>query len=149
MVTFSEIPDHVTLCINLTNCPYHCPECHSKELWEDIGTRLDVGKLCDLVEANKGISCICFMGGDNDLEELYHLFQFCPLLFKDLKIAWYTGRDTVPEELPSCLDYIKIGPYKSEFGPLNNPKTNQKLYRRIDNILLDITYKFWKNDSNS
>ena len=32
MVTFSEIPDEVTLCINLTNCPYHCPDCHSKEL---------------------------------------------------------------------------------------------------------------------
>lgn len=31
-VTFSEIPDQISLCINLSNCPYHCPACHSKEL---------------------------------------------------------------------------------------------------------------------
>jgi len=31
-VVFSEIPDEITLAINLSNCPIHCPNCHSKEL---------------------------------------------------------------------------------------------------------------------
>ena len=149
MVTFSEVPDEVSLCINITNCPYHCPECHSKELWQDIGDRLDIGVLCDLVDANKGISCVCFMGGDSDLDELYHLFRFFPLLFKDLKLAWYTGRENIPNDLPSSIDYIKLGPYKSEFGPLGNPNTNQRLYYKTNDVWLDITHKFWKNDSNS
>lgn len=145
LIAFSEIPDEVTLCINITNCPYHCPGCHSKWLWEDTGDRLDIGKLCDLVDANKGISCVCFMGGDNDMEELYRLFGFFPLLFKNLKLAWYSGRENLPEYLPDCVDYIKIGPYKEECGPLNNPNTNQRLYvRDSDNNLQDITYKFWK-----
>ena len=151
LVTFSEVPDEVTLCIEISNCPYHCPECHSKELWEDIGEWLSVGKLIDLVNKNEGITCICFMGGDSDLEELYNLFKFIPMLFKNMKIAWYTGRNNIPNDLPDCVDYIKIGPYKSEFGPLNNPNTNQRLYVRdiTNNIFKDITYKFWKDDSNS
>ena len=156
MVTFSEVPDEVALCINLTNCPYHCPDCHSKELWEDSGQWLSVGKLCDLVAENKGISCICFMGGDSDLEELYNLFKFIPMLFKDLKIAWYTGRNAIPKDLPP-IHYIKVGPYKAECGPINNPNTNQRFYTRgsamkkldvSQNMWYDTTDKFWKNGTN-
>lgn len=158
-VTFSEIPDEISLCINLSNCPYHCPACHSKELWRDIGEPLRVGKLIDLIEANKGITCVCFMGGDSDLEELYNLFKFMPMLYKDLKVAWYTGREDIPKDLPP-IDYIKVGPYKEECGPINVKTTNQRLYYHIPDTLkdpdgnliknyLDITFKFWKNDTNS
>jgi len=156
-VTFSEIPDQISLCINLSNCPYHCPACHSKELWGDIGEPLRVGKLIDLIEANKGITCVCFMGGDSDLEELYNLFKFIPMLYKDLKIAWYTGREDVPKDLPE-INYLKIGPYKEECGPINIKTTNQRMFeynRLFSEVSLpgkswrDITYKFWKNDSDS
>ena len=37
-VVFQEIPDEVTLAINISNCPCRCPGCHSHYLWEDIGT---------------------------------------------------------------------------------------------------------------
>ena len=156
-VVFAEVPNEITLAIELSNCPYHCPACHSKELWEDIGTPLRIGKLCDLVTENKGITCICFMGGDSDLEELYNIFRFCPLLFKDLKIGWYTGRDKIPIGMPE-IDYIKIGPYKEECGPINNPSTNQRFYMngRVMNKMsayagsyYDRTDLFWKNDTNS
>lgn len=156
MVTFSEIPDEVVLCINLSNCPYHCPACHSKELWNDIGEPLRVGKLIDLIEANKGITCVCFMGGDSDLEELYSIFKFMPMLYKDLYVAWYTGREDIPKDLPP-IDYIKIGPYKEECGPINKRTTNQRMYRFnrpsgevcADWYMMDITDQFWKNDTNS
>jgi hypothetical protein len=46
-----------------------------------------VGKLIDLIEANKGITCVCFMGGDSDLEELFNIFRFMPMLYKDMKVA--------------------------------------------------------------
>ena len=151
MVTFSEVPDQISLCINLTNCPYHCPACHSKELWQDIGEPLRVGKLIDLIEANKGITCVCFMGGDSDLEELYNIFKFMPMLYKDLYVAWYTGREDVPKDLPP-IDYIKIGPYKEECGPINKRTTNQRMYKfnRVpggyerDWNKIDITNQFWK-----
>jgi len=28
------------------------------------------------------------------------------------------------------LDYIKLGPYKEEFGPINKNTTNQRLYAK-------------------
>ena len=40
-IVFQEIPDEVTLAINISNCPCHCPGCHSHYLWEDIGLPLD------------------------------------------------------------------------------------------------------------
>ena len=36
-VVFQEIPDEVTLSINITGCPSRCPGCHSQYLWENIG----------------------------------------------------------------------------------------------------------------
>ena len=44
-ITFSEVPDEVTLCINLSNCHFHCSACHSKYLWEDVGEELYFNKL--------------------------------------------------------------------------------------------------------
>ena len=46
-VVFQEIPDEVTLAINISNCPCHCPGCHSKYLWEDIGLPLTTGAIDD------------------------------------------------------------------------------------------------------
>ena len=28
-ITFAEVPDEISLCINLTNCPHKCIGCHS------------------------------------------------------------------------------------------------------------------------
>ena len=65
VVTFSEIPDEITLCLNISNCPCKCPGCHSKYLWEDIGDKLTKTAIQDLMTSNRGgITCICFMGGE-------------------------------------------------------------------------------------
>ena len=50
MITFSEFPDEIALCINITNCPFHCPGCHSPELWEDIGTELTFDEVLKLID---------------------------------------------------------------------------------------------------
>ena len=46
------------------------------------------------------------------------------------------------------FDYIKMGPYIEELGPLTSRTTNQRLYeikhKPQDNELIDITHKFWK-----
>lgn len=159
-VTFSEVPDEISLTIELSNCPYHCPECHSKHLWDDIGTELTLEELIKLLDANKGCTCVCFMGGDNDLDELTRLCGYI-LSCSDYprRICWYTGSDKIPDHaITSYLSYIKIGPYKSEFGPLNNPNTNQTFYTRGNlmkkmdanpNMWYDTTDKFWKNEENN
>ena len=62
LVTFSEFPDEISLCINISNCPNACVNCHSSYLKEDIGTILDYKELDKLIQKNHGITCIGFMG---------------------------------------------------------------------------------------
>lgn len=142
-IVFSEIPDEVTLAIELSNCPFKCPACHSKHLWEDVGNELDINILDRLISNYIGISCVCFMGGDNDLNKLYDLFKFVKDYYPTIKIAWYTGRNEIPSDVPK-INYIKIGPYNENYGPINKKTTNQRLYQNDKNDWIDITYKFWK-----
>jgi anaerobic ribonucleoside-triphosphate reductase activating protein len=153
-ITFSEIPDEISLCINISNCPNNCTNCHSSYLKKDIGTELTYEILQNLINENKGITCVCFMGGDKTPEDVLSLARFIRETCDNIKIGWYSGRN----ELPTCIelnlqnfDYIKLGAYIEEKGPLNNPNTNQKMYEicRISKlpekfICNDITYKFWK-----
>ena len=148
-VVFEEIPDEVTLAINITNCQNHCIGCHSPELRKDIGTELTYEELDRLISDNDGITCICFMGEGNDRDAFHNLI----LHIKDkygskYKIAVYSGRNTVGLFHWENLDYLKIGPYKPECGPLNKKTTNQRLYKRVDEHgkWEDITSKFWKTN---
>lgn len=150
-VTFAEIPDEITLCINITGCPNHCEGCHSSFLWEDVGELLSDSILDIIIPKNKGITCICFMGGDGDPKKLNFLAKFIRKNYPDLKIAWYSGKEKISGEIQlSNFDYIKIGPYIKDLGGLDNPNTNQKLFlieHSSENsyTLKNITSKFWKN----
>lgn len=141
-VTFREVPDEVTLCINITNCPYHCPGCHSPQLWEDTGIPLNLDSLHKLIDPIKaGISCICFMGGTT--EDINYLALLIRTVFFK-RVAWYTGASEIPSNIDlTRFDYIKIGPYKQDLGGLDNPNTNQRLYKVIEGHAIDITNKFW------
>ena len=152
-ITFQEIPDEITLCINISNCPCHCKGCHSSYLAEDIGEGLTLDKIYKLIENNEGITCICFMGGDSSPKEI-DMFARCIKDLYDIKVAWYSGRQELNKYINlKCFDFIKLGPYIEEFGPLNSKTTNQRFYQVIKSHyedgtsgyeLLDTTYKFWK-----
>ena len=144
MVTFSEFPDEISLCINISNCPNNCVGCHSPYLKEDIGDDLDFDAIDNLISKSKGITCVGFMGGDRDPAEINKLAIYIKANY-NLKIGWYSGAETLSTKIDRQLfDYIKIGPYIEEFGPLNKCTTNQVMYENIDGKLIDITYKFWK-----
>lgn len=147
-IGFREIPDEISLCINLTNCPNNCKGCHSPWLKEDSGTPLTYIELKRLIKDNKGITCVCFMGGDKEPWEIKRLASHIKEE-TNLKTAWYSGKDYLMNlSVNTTLDYVKIGPYIEEFGPLDSKTTNQQLFKfdwktcTLDNI----TYKFWKND---
>jgi anaerobic ribonucleoside-triphosphate reductase activating protein len=155
-VVFQEIPDEITLAINISNCPCHCKGCHSSYLAEDIGTPLDEDSLVELLLNNKGITCIAFMGGDSDPEYINWLASIMrdmndsePGNWADVKIAWYSGRQELSPDIDlRNFDYIKLGPYIEEKGPLSSRTTNQVMLQ-IDNscgrsIVKDITSRFWK-----
>ena len=143
-VTFSEIPDEISLCINISGCPCRCSDCHSKYLWNDIGEILDYKTVKTIIEKNSGISCVCFMGGDADPVHIDSLARSIRTDFPDLKIAWYSGRPQLSPLIDvSDFDYIKIGPYIKECGSIDIETTNQRLYRIDNKKLIDITKKFW------
>lgn len=154
-IVFQEIPDEITLCINISNCPCHCECCHSSYLAEDIGepliyeepynnkTVLTCNPLSKLIEANNGITCVCLMGGDSNPEYINILGK--AIKHHHLKSAWYSGRQELSKNINlKNFDFIKLGPYIKELGPLNSKTTNQKFYKVVDNQLIDITKEFWK-----
>lgn len=144
-VVFAEIPDEITLAINISNCPCHCVNCHSSYLANDIGEPLDLEHLCNLIDHNKGISCVCIMGGDANPSEVDDIAQDIKEYYPELKVAWYSGRQELSKDINlENFDYIKLGPYIEEFGSLNSKTTNQRFYKVKGKELVDITNKFWK-----
>lgn len=146
-IVFQEIPDEVSLAINISGCPCRCPGCHSRYLWEDIGDVLDAAAIDRLVTQYAGeVTCVLFMGGDADPAGVNQLAQHVHQAHPQLRVAWYSGRLRVPAVVnKSDFDYIKIGPFIRHLGPLKERTTNQRLYRQAaDGTFEDITSRFWK-----
>ena len=142
-IVFQEIPDEVTLTINISNCPNRCTGCHSPHLMEDTGEILDENVLSKLLEKyGDAITCICFMGGDSSPEEVLKLAKFVRQFHK--KTAWYSGSSKLYEDAQHCFDYIKLGKYIEALGGLNSSTTNQRFYRIENEMMIDITNKFYK-----
>lgn len=144
MVTFEELPTEVTLSLSISNCQNRCPGCHSAELRANIGTQLTDNSLDDLITKNNGVSAVLFLGEGNDKDELIKLAEHVRKHWK-LRVALYSGREDVENDIWNTFDYIKVGGYKSEFGPLTNVNTNQRLYRIENGNRKDITHMFWKD----
>lgn len=150
LVGFAEFPDEISLCINISGCPCNCKGCHSSYLAKDIGEPLDLQHLTNLIDSNKGITCVCIMGGDANPSEVDDIAQDIKEYYPELKVAWYSGRQELSRDIDLCnFDAIKLGPYKEEFGPLNSRTTNQRFYKVSDGELINITSKFWKHETEN
>lgn len=146
-VVFQEIPDEVTLSVNISRCPCHCPGCHSKYLAEDIGEPLTSFTIDAFVrEYGTDITCICFMGGDAEPQTVNQLARYIHENHPQYKVGWYSGRARVPSTVrKSDFDYIKVGPYIEHLGCLKDKTTNQRLYKHAaGDDFTDITSRFWK-----
>ena len=91
----------------------------------------------------KMITCVAFMGGDANPEEVINWAERVKEL--GMKTAWYSGRPGEPESyhMPlTSLDYVKFGPYIEHLGGLKSPDTNQRFYKREDDNWIDITASF-------
>lgn len=141
-IVFQEIPGEVTLALNLSNCPCHCPGCHSQHLAEDIGEVLDEALMDGLLARYKGlITCVAFMGGDAAPDEVIQWAHYV----RPLKTAWYSGRTSFPRD-HRALDYVKLGPYIESLGGLKSETTNQRFYKRVGEEWSDITSVFRKKN---
>ena len=143
-ILLQEIPEMVSLAVNITNCQNNCIGCHSPYLQNNIGKQLTEQEIDILITGNYGVNCFLFMGEGNDVTELFMLADYIYNTY-NIKTALYSGRNVIETEFYSHFDFIKIGEYKKEFGPLNSKQTNQRLYKNIErnkDSLEDITILF-------
>jgi len=143
---FQEVPNETSLIFNISGCPHMCEGCHSQYLWEYEGKYVS-DDIDSVIELYKGlITCVCFMGGDQNLLELKSLLQKCKE--NGFKTCLYSGLDDMHEldSLLELLDYIKIGSYKIKLGGLNSKTTNQRFYmKNSSGEFIDTTYVFQKH----
>ena len=63
---------------------------------QDIGEVLNKESLFRLIEENKGISCVGLMGGDQAPNTINWLAKCIKEQYPELKVGWYSGRNTLP-----------------------------------------------------
>jgi len=146
-IVFQEVPGEVSLALNISGCPNRCKGCHSPHLWEDTGEELTPELLETLVnQYYPGITCVCFMGGDQDPAYVRALATRVHEKY-GIKTAWYTGTNislSVDDKALDAFDFVKTGPYIEALGGLKSPTTNQRFYRREGANWIDETARFWR-----
>ena len=141
-ITMQEVPDEISLCLNITGCLGRCEGCHSPHLRLSTGQPLRDDIEAMLARYDGMITCVCFMGEGNDPSDLFCLL---PLVKgRGLKTCLYSGRDEIGPlgALIPVLDYLKLGSYRYDLGGLGKTTTNQRFYAVNGNELVDITYRF-------
>lgn len=141
-IVMQEVPNETTLAIDITGCPYKCPGCHSPFLWKYFGEVLNDNLENLILKYKDYITCVCFMGGDQNMEDL---ISACRMVKSyGLKTCVYSGSNNKYkfDSMLELLDYLKIGPYMKYYGGLDQVTTNQRFYKVENGKLFDITYKF-------
>lgn len=152
-VTFSEFPDEITLCVNISNCPGMCSHCSEPWLLEDVGKELTNSAIDMLIATHPHITVFGLMGGDSDHNDCIRVAKYIKEHYPELKIGMYSGREFLNLELAQVLDYYKIGRWimpegspdtwhKKNCGVLQFPWSNQLLFQNVEGHLINITYKF-------
>ena len=109
-IVFQEIPDEVSLAINISQCPNRCSGCHSMHLMENIGEDLSTDILYRIIDKYKdSITCVCFMGGDKSQPEIEKLANAVKTNY-NLTVGCYSGKEVLPKQL-YLFDYVKLGRY--------------------------------------
>ena len=139
-VVLEERPHRVSLAVEISNCRGNCIGCHSPFLKKDLGDELTAEAVEKLLKTNFGVNCFLFLGEGNDPEALKAIAYYLRSSHPELELALYSGRESVEDELFEIFDFVKVGPYIKEFGPLNEKTTNQRLYYHR----ADITSSFWR-----
>ena len=69
-VVLEEIPDRVTLAVEISNCQGNCIGCHSPFLKKDLGKELTPEVIDALLKDNFGVNCFLLLGEGSDPEAL-------------------------------------------------------------------------------
>ena len=148
-ISCRAIPNEVSLVFNITGCTIKCPGCNERTLWKDKGIALTLKELRSILQNySSSITCVCFMGGEHEPEEINMLARFVKHNYSCLRTAWYSGLDEISKEIDFCnFNYLKIGAYQAFKGALGTIGTNQRVFEVTeDYALIDITDKYIRTE---
>ena len=126
-IVFQEVPDEVSLAINLSGCPYRCKGCHSPHLQQETGEELSERVLSGLLQSYAhAITCVCLWEVTPKVEAVCRLATYC---------SYRMGRETQKQpgiretislilQAAGCFDYVKTGPFLEALGRIR-PKNDQ------------------------
>lgn len=145
-IVYKEVPNEICLAFSISNCQFRCEGCHSPQLRDNVGEKLSIMEIIKSI-SKTGCTCVLFLGtGNRD----YKLLNNYAHIIKGFgyKTAIYMGEDELPEEVKKKYwDYIKLGHYDKNKGPITSETTNQRMFKvehsKRGYTLEDITYKFW------
>lgn len=151
-VTFSEFPDEVALCVNITNCPGMCDNCSEPWLRQDTGEPLTNEVLQNLINSHFYCTTFGLMGGDADHEDIKRIADYIHANSK-MKVGFYSGMDSLDLGLVPYIDLYKIGRWITpkgprdtwsceSCGPLQFPFSNQLYFEKRGDMLVNATKKF-------
>ena len=154
-ITFSEFPDEVALCCNISGCPCHCDNCSEEYLRPWVGTLLTNDEIDKLIKEHDDITVFGLMGGDSNYEDCIRVAKHIHEKYPHIKVGMYSGRDWIDLELANELDIYKVGRWINPKGPVEEwhltnggvlqfPWSNQLYFEKIDGKLVNTTYKFRK-----
>lgn len=140
-LTFTEVPNEVSLTFLISGCPLKCVGCHSEHAKNPfLGTPLTITELDNQLSKYDGfITTVCFLGGDWMPSELSTLLSHVKQ--RGFKTALYSGKTKVPSSLIHQLDFLKTGPWIERLGGLNSRATNQRFINTKTNE--DLTHLFY------
>ncbi len=145
-ITMQEVPDEISLVFDISGCPHHCEGCHSKYLWDDCGVPVARDLSSIVARYPHLISCVCFMGGDQSIDDLRSLCD--AVKYMGLKRCVYSGLPVTEANRAIFegmkLEFYKLGEYREELGGLASKNTNQRFYKREGGKYIDITERFWE-----
>lgn len=153
-VTFSEFPDEIAICLNISNCPGTCDHCSESWLRQDVGELLTEEVIQKYIDSHSDCSLFGIMGGDRDHKDIIRIAQYVHS-HSDMKVGVYSGLDYIDLELASYIDCYKIGRWIQPQGPeekwhetnngvLQFPWSNQLYFIKEGNKLVNATNLFRK-----
>ncbi len=110
-VVCQEIPDEVTLAVNITGCPNRCEGCHSPWLWEDGGE-----VLCDAKKTGESSSPVALYGDGVVAGKAVETDRTADFSGLDAVVGGYAdcvtcvcfmGGDNSPEEVELCAKRVR------------------------------------------
>lgn len=153
-VTFSEFPDEIALCVNISGCPCHCDNCSEPWLRPWVGTILTNEEIDKLIKEHPDITVFGLMGGDSNYEDCVRITNYIHEKHPGLKVGIYSGRDWLDLELAKVIDIYKVGRWVQPdmdhpetwkdhtWGPLVWPVSNQLYFVKVGNKLVNMTHRF-------